>query len=234
MKKLHFIFMALAMLTLSACNDDNSENFDRLAIYPLTTGAVITYADQTSDSVMIVSTKSWTLSSNSDWMGFGGDVSQNTVKGGATNDKKLQVVMLKNATDAVRASTIVLDNGDHKVGRFYYQTYWLNVTRPQVAFTHTATTGDDVLAQYNGAHFDLSLSKDTVSDHIDFCIYAAQATLTTDADWISPKEVDVLKGEHQVKLTFSKNTTGQDRRAVYTLRTSNGIATEIKVTQKGK
>lgn len=234
MKKLHFIFTALVLLTLSSCDKENSENFGRLAIYPLTAGAVITYADQTSDSITIVSSKNWKLSANSNWMGFGSTVDQKSMNGAATYDLNIGVRMLKNTTGAVRAASLTLDNGEHKVGRLYYQTYWLDVTHPQVTFTGASSAGNDDLAKYNGAHFDLNIDKDSVNEHLDFNIHAAQARLTTDAGWIAPKEVNVQSGSHRVALTFTKNTTGEDRKAVYTLTTSNGITTEIKVTQKGK
>lgn len=233
MKKLHFLFMALILSALCSCDNDKTTHFDKLGIYPLSSGAVITYADQTSDSIIVVSSKKWTLTANSDWMGIGSS-SQKTLSDVATNKMPLEIKIQKNTTGTVRSTSLTLSNGDYKVGRLYYQTYWLNVTYPQVAFSIASLPVEHNFDRYNGAHFDLNVKKNDTKDHISFNIFAAQAKLTTDATWVSPKEVNVERGSHQVDLTFSPNTTDADRKAVYKLTTSNGITTEITVTQKGK
>ncbi|MFA6819267.1 MAG: hypothetical protein WCR53_01805 [Bacteroidaceae bacterium] len=235
MKKIHILVAAIALLGFASCDNGNGLTNDVLGIYPLSTGPSVTYADQTVDSFTIVSTKSWNTSVTANWTTLNPlYVSRNQ---DATSIKytTCPIYFAINTTGQIRTSTLIASNGEHSVGRTYLQAYWLNITKPSVAFTSSQTSDDATsTAQYDGAYFTLQVPKDSVKSSINFEIFASSATLTTDADWIMPKQQQCQKGTHSIALSFSPNNTNAERKAIYTLTTSNGISNIITIVQKAK
>lgn len=233
----HFILkcLSLAMVVTMAtgCDSDNNNDFEQLGIYPLTGGATVLYADQTEDSITVVSSRSWMLTADSAWMGLRGEVSNKTIQGQSTSGYQTSVNVERNNTGRVRTAAIRLTDNHKTVGRIYLQTYWLDIEYPEASFPAGTPEISDP-SSFAGVTFALDIPRDSTTEYIDFTIHASQARLTTDASWISPREVTTQRGAHSIQLTCTPNTTGSDRTAVYTLTTSNGISTPITVKQKGR
>lgn len=224
--------LALLVVLATGCDSNNDNDVEQLGLYPLTGGALTLYADQTEDSLIVIASRAWTLSTNSTWLGLQGDVTNKTVQGQPTGDFQTTVDAERNTTGHVRTATVRLSDNKRTVGRIYLQAYWLNIQYPEATFNDTPEIGRP--ETFDGVTFDLDIPRDSTSEYIEFTIYSAQAQLTTDATWISPREVTTQRGHRAVRLTCTPNTTGTDRTAVYTLTSSNGVSTPITVTQRGK
>ena len=62
--------IATALLTACicyACDSDNDNEYHSTYFYPLSSNGIETYADQTVDSVRVISYDSWSLDNNCDW-----------------------------------------------------------------------------------------------------------------------------------------------------------------------
>ena len=221
------VWLLAAMLGFASCSGDKETTYDELGISPLVAGPVIVYADQTTDTFTIVSVSSWKAEVEGEGVSLDPFNSSKSQSGTKVESHNCPIFFTANTTGNVRSSLLKVSNERHTVGRSYLQTYWLNITLPTVAFT--GTTSDN---SYQGAYFSKEVAKDSVSTQLMFTIYAPEATLTTDAEWITPKEQHFSKGLHTVKLDFSANEGKEDRKAVYTLTTSNGISNDITVIQK--
>ena len=67
-----------------------------------------------------------------------------------------------------------------------------------------------------------------------FTTYANNATLTSDAEWLTPVEENFANaGRHVVNINCEANPTEVERSATLLL-TSNGITTPITITQERK
>lgn len=225
--------LALVVTMAAGCDSDNNNDFEQLGLYPLTGGATVLYADQTEDSITVVSSRAWILTADSAWMGLRGEVSNKTIQGQPTAGYQTSVNLECNNTGNVRVAAIRLTDNHRTVGRIYLQTYWLDIEYPEASFP-SGTPEISNPASFNNVTFALEIPRDSTGEYIDFTIHASQARLSTDASWISPREVTTQRGSHSVKLECAPNTTGSDRSAVYTLTTSNGISTPITVIQKGR
>lgn len=234
MKKIHILVVAMALLGFASCDNGNDLTNDVLGIYPLSTGPTVTYADQTVDSFTIVSTKSWNASVTSNWTTLNPLYNSRNQPGTTIINTTCPIYFAINTTGQIRTSTLIASNGEHSVGRSYLQAYWLNITKPAVAFANSQTSDNAAGTAYDGAYFTLQVPYDSVKSSINFQIFASSATLTTDADWIMPKQQQCQKGTNSIALSFSPNNTNAERKAVYTLTTSNGISNIITFVQKPK
>jgi hypothetical protein len=237
MKKIYFVLATAILMGLASCDSGNDLTNDVLGIYPVASGPSVVYADQTVDSFSIVSTKSWKSSVTNSWTTLNPLYVSRQQSGTSIITTTCPIYFTINTTGQIRTSTLIATNDDHSVGRIYLQTYWLDITTPTVAFTANQQTSDDEatsVSKYAGAYFTQEVAKDSTKTSIAFQIYAPTATLTTDADWITPKTQNFQTGAHTVQLNFSANASGIERKAVYTLTTSNGISSNITIDQKAK
>lgn len=232
MKKIRIILAALVLIGFHSCDSGNDATNNVLAIYPLTGGAVVVYADQTVDSFTVMANNSWKTSVTADWTSLNSSYISRELSGSKVVSTTCPIYFNINTTGEVRSSVLQVKGTDYTVGRSYLQAYWLNITNPAVNFPTSQTPTEE--AQYQGAYFTQTVAKDSTGTKISFQIYAPTATISTSADWITPKEQQFKQGAHTLNLYFSKNTTGKEREAVYTLTTSNGISTKVTILQKGK
>jgi len=234
MKKIYFLLAAIVLVSFTSCDNGNDLSNDVLGIYPISAGPSIAYADQSVDSFTIVCTKSWKTSVTGSWATLDPLYVSRQQSGSNIINTPCPIYFNTNTTGQIRTSTLIVSNGEHSVGRTYVQTYWLNITKPSVAFTGSqeSNNNDSDLSQYTGAYFTQEVAKDSTKSHIEFQIFASTVTLSTNADWISPKQQQFEKGTQSVALSFTPNSTGVERKAVYTLTTSNGISNIITIVQK--
>lgn len=235
------VWMLAALIGFAACDNNKDVEYDELGIYPIQSGHTIIYADQTVDSFTVVSVSSWKASVEGQNASLDPFKSSKSQSGAKIESHTCPIYFTPNTSSAIKYSLLKVKNNKHSVARSYLQTYWLDIKIPAVAFSGPTTKMVDSYYpgnfnpenQYKGAYFLQEIAKDSTSTLIIFNTYAQEATLTTDADWITPKELRLESGSHTVELSFQANETGKDRTAIYKL-SSNGITNDITFVQKGK
>ena len=226
MKKL-FLGLLITALALTSCDNGSDYSYEELGIYPVVEGPYVVYPDQEVDSFTLVSSRSWKATVEGEWIILDPAYSYRQTASQEIKTLVCPIYFNTNTTGDVRIGYLKVDGNKRRVGRMYMQTYWLNITLPQVTFASGTTTED-----YKGANFQLNATKDEVTKNIEFNIYAEQATLTTEADWVTLPQNKFESGNHKLEITLEPNTTGAERKAVLRLSTSNGISTDIVLTQK--
>lgn len=235
MKKIkHLLLAAVAALGLASCNEGTNE-YHLTTFLPINSGGLVTYADQSLDSIHVQSYDTWTLSNTTDWV----DVKVKTTTE-QTNQIKVDIPqgyfaitrldfhLQPNTTGRQRSTSIQVTSSYAKIGTIGMQLIqqpFLNVNTP-------AAKKDE----QNNITFDLSLQSakqtETTSSFVVFTVYDASATLTSSADWLTPETTQGFTPSvtQKVKISAQPNTTGAARKATLTL-TSKGISTVINVTQ---
>lgn len=192
------------------------------------------YADQTLDSIFVISYDSWSArTENVDWL----EISDKTCKVPA-GYIVTQTVLLKttpNTTGKVRGGQIVISPEYAEFGPLttgITQFPWLNITAPVAQYEQV--DDKDKGEKYVVAKFEAPIN---AADNYALlaCTVYADATLTSDAAWLSvPNDVQTLKpGNYGVKFVVEPNSGAEERVAHVTL-TSNGVSNVITYTQKGK
>lgn len=216
--------LALA-LCLASCDDNENE-------YHATTpskGQLVCYADQTADSLSVLSYDSWTLSASDTW--FRATPTEVNVPNGYVANTPVSVSLSANTTGTNRWGTLTLTCYDNnKLVLPVYQYAWLNVITPEAAIT-----GDTEATFSNWtATFSAELTYNQTVYSLKFQTFADSATLTTNADWAVPAETSFpTKGTRTVGLNLTPNETSAARTATLTL-TSGGISTPITIKQQAK
>lgn len=236
MKKILFAAAALLSLAgLHSCLGDNDNEQHGTSIYtPYNTMYLEMYADQTIDSLFVFSYDSWEASilwnQYSPWFSITPD--KGTLPTGYLSTvTNMRVTAQPNATGKGRGGAVMLStnnpNENNKVGMTVWQYGWLNITVPQP--TYSSQKLEEAVAT-----FKMDLAAETMTASMAFRNFA-QATLTSDADWlIVPDESKSLEpGVHGVRLSLLPNATTDNREAHVTL-TSNGVSNVVTYTQKGK
>lgn len=213
----------LAVLALMTSCSESSYEAHQTYFYPLGTNEKTFYADQELDSVRIISLDSWSIST-SDWFTVM-PVAQN-IPAGIELNTKVNLRTTPNLTGKPRI-------GQLSVASYFnlnlpvYQLSWLNITVPYPEYDMNESMANRV------ANFNLNIVPESgsASPYILFTVYADNATLASDADWLVPAETRFKAGRHQVSLSCPDNRTGAVRTATLKL-TSNGVTSSIKVTQE--
>lgn len=236
MKKIKILLAAVAaVFSLAACDMGGNE-YHSTYFYPPTNG-IVTYADQTYDTIRVVSSDSWTLASTADWchIAYNGKFTplSVTVQEGTLLAAKLEFNLRPNDTGVMRSLPIDVVSSYGKIGtvsQTLIQAPFINVTTPQPV----KESGSDGKTRYT---FTLNVPANglmTASKQptIEFTPYSAGATLSVDADWVKlDKATGFLAAKPQVvTLTVQANTASTERTATIKL-TSNGITTPITVKQ---
>lgn len=216
MKKiLSCAFLALTVSSFVACSD--AENDTYYASIRAKNGApvseLVLYADQTKDTLSILSTDAWTAT-GADWFTVtpGSFTPQNPNTGYLV---PIAISTTPNTTGKARAG-LVTAHVREDISLPVYQAAWLNIRTPFNA-------GD--------GEFNLVVSNsDSVATNMDFTTYSPSATLTSDAAWVTFSESTFKEGAHKPQVFIGKNTTNAARTATITL-TSAGVSTKINVRQ---
>ena len=225
MKRFCFWGVLSALFLLASCGDSAEERYDVLGIYPMLSGYHVIYADQVLDSVSVVSSKSWTTNLSAQWILMEDRYSTVTVPQYAIVQRTVLLNFTANTTGEVRYGEMTVDNKERKVERRFVQYPWLNIEVPAIAFTNWE--------KLENPTFALRAVKEATSARLLFTIYADEAKLSCDADWVEADETNFTAGAQTVNLTFESNETGSERVAEFKLTTDNNVTTVIKFTQEG-
>lgn len=228
-----------AVLALSSCMDGDNE-YHSTYFYPISNYGIETFADQSIDSVRVISYDSWSLSNNCEWF----DVYENnrkapftvTVPNGYMASNRLDFHLQPNTTGKVRAHIVEVVSSFNKIGTIgqtlvqypFHNIIWPNVSR--------STTDQEVTYNFKLDYSAGAVEGDTIRNCVQFKVFGRNATLTTESDWLTPWETKGFEPDkvYRVKVSALKNNTDAERTGTLTLTSEvNGVkvSTPIKVVQ---
>ena len=213
------------VLALAACTEGSYEHHASY-FYPQRPDGQLLYADQTMDTTLIYSLDSWQATKEGDWFSITPESFE--VRPGVSIFNKMTFTTTPNTTGKGRTGLVTI-HAYHTISQALYQTSWLNITYPFAQYTE----GEDHTFATRKATFRLSLLSSATASQLRFTTYAENASLTSDAEWVTPeKTIFLAPNSYEVKLTIQPNKSKAPRSAQLTL-TSAGISTPITVEQAG-
>ncbi len=221
MRKIVHLFLALVVaFNMMSCGDSH-ESFDVLAIYPVLADYHVIYADQTEDSIQILSSQDWTASLTASWISMDAFDMIGKISSQKDGYWPLAVYFSENATGELRYGALQVNSNGKTAGHPFVQTYWLNIQQPEATYT------DD---NYTKVAFIETISKSDTQAPIAFTLYS-NGTLSSDAAWATPDSTSFEAGYTETNVTCEENETGSLRTANLTLKSGTGISTVIKLIQ---
>ncbi len=213
------------VLGLAACTEGSYEHHASY-FYPQRPDGQLLYADQTMDTTLIYSLDSWQATKEGDWFSITPESFE--VRPGVSIFTKMTFTTTPNTTGKGRTGLVTI-HAYHTISQSLYQTPWLNITYPFAQYTK----GEDHTFATRKATFRMALLSSATSSQVRFTTYAENATLTSNAEWVTPeKTIFLAPNNYEVKLTIQPNKSKDPRTAQLTL-TSAGISTPIIVEQTG-
>ena len=213
------------VLALAACTEGSYEHHASY-FYPQRPDGQLLYADQTMDTTLIYSLDSWQATKKGDWFSITPESFE--VRPGVSIFTKMTFTTTPNTTGKGRTGLVTI-HAYHTISQSLYQTPWLNITYPFAQYTE----GEDHTFATRKATFRMALPSSATSSQVRFTTYAENATLTSDAEWVTPeKTIFLAPNSYEVKLTIQRNKDKNPRTAQLIL-TSAGISTPITVEQAG-
>lgn len=220
MNKLIALSLSLAVMMGFVSCDKADDTYDTLALLPLGTFQTI-YADQTVDSITVISTNNVELELKETWFSMKSGDKNITVN--KMIQKKFPVFFQTNNTGSVRSGYMYAKSNGHTVAHCFLQTNWLDIVVPAAVYTLDA----DGLP--SGASFSQTVSSSDKSTKIEFNLYSDNATLTSDAEWavVGENDGNLDKGSHEVTITLGEHAKGAT--ANLTLKAASGVSSVIKL-----
>ena len=213
------------VLALAACTEGSYEHHASY-FYPQRPDGQLLYADQTMDTTLIYSLDSWQATKEGDWFSITPESFE--VRPGVSSFTKMTFTTTPYTTGKGRSGLVTI-HAYHTISQSLYQTPWLNITYPFAQYTK----GEDHTFATRKATFRMALLSSATSSQVRFTTYAENATLTSNAEWVTPeKTIFLAPNNYEVKLTIQPNKSKDPRTAQLTL-TSAGISTPIIVEQAG-
>lgn len=236
MKIKKILAATMAALALTSCSESDNEYYTTY-FYPTTANGIETYADQTSDTTIVVSTNSWTLTNTCDWCkvsydGNSSPISVNVPEGYMVG-AKLDITLQPNTTGTTRTNILQVVSSYSKIGSistYVVQYPYLNVTSPM---PQSATEDNTTTYSFTLTVPASGTLADSSKPSISFTVYSNGATLTSsDETWLKPSQTSGFPSgtRQKTEIDLTKNETGETRTGTLTL-TSNGISTPITVKQ---
>ncbi len=245
--------IAVCAVFAASCNDEDT-GYHSTYFSPLNSGNKELFADQTTDSVTVISYDTWTASVNADWLTLtlGGKTAPFTVEvpDGYVSRTVMTLTMQPNTTGKVRSTPVSAASSSDKIGTVQLgvvQYPFLKITNPSVSRITTSTGATEYTFAMTGVAkdgyyhaFDSQGKETKTQPSVSFTVFADGATLTSGSDWITivpqtDSEGKIVEGYAKntvqtVKLNVAENATGQARTGSVTL-TSNGVSTTVSVSQ---
>ena len=230
MKKITLAALALISLTaLQSCLNGGNENHGTIVYHRNGQNLTEMYADQTVDSLHIMSYDSWTAAVDGGNAGQWFTISDSkcTVPAYTIVTQSVIINTTPNTTSKARSGIIKIDTDYNEYGIItagVVQYGWLNITTPIPTYDkekECVVFASELRAEDNYA--------------LLACAVYAEAKLTSDAVWLSvPNDVQTLApGSHGVRFAVSPNNDKTERVAHVTL-TSNGVSNVVTYKQRGK
>ena len=239
MKKIHHLSLGLlaAMAvgstltsTFTSCVSDDEVGQHTAYFYPVRPNGMEFYADQVSDTTVVVSTDDWTaavrnLIGDEGWLKITPEKA--SVAAGGMLYQTMKFQFSANKTGKARQAQVEVDVKTDKIDGISLpvtQYGWLNITVPEPRFTTQELATAEVV-------FKASVKAEGGKAYLSCRVYA-DATLQSDAEWLTiPDDAKTLKeGAHGLQFDVAANNGGAERTANVTL-TSNGCSNTITYIQ---
>lgn len=236
MHRLLLLPTLIGLLLLGSCNSDSETNFHRLALSPTHYGEIRWYADQTTDTLRLVSTDSWHL-----------DLAYRTPADSTRLLFAPRRFDLPAATPTGQTLPLIVRLAPNTLGRTLAGTLTLTAATPVLRpievrfFQFPHHNVDYPTAQYDDATESTVFAEnyraaDTTA-YLRFTLYDRDTpthSLTSDASWLVVPDslAQPGPGRHQVKLAMRPNLNLPARTAHLSL-TAGGVTTRISYTQRG-
>lgn len=215
MKRLLTTSAIITTVLLSACQSADYEQH-QTGFYPITQEGKIWFADQTIDSIRLISLDNWTAHCMEDW------ITMTPTSGkGAYNTTRLDFSFSTNTTGKNRTNWIVV-NGYDDIRMRAEQKFHLNIEHPTLNVEENGNYKCEEKITAKTTHFP-----------IFFTTYSDKATISCNDDWILMPDTIFAAGKHDFKLPCLPNKLKQERSTTITI-TSAGINTKVKLIQEGK
>jgi hypothetical protein len=226
-----FSIICLATALFASCGEDEYE-FHQTYFTPMQPDGLRLYADQTVDSVRVISYDPWQATTN-----IQGDAwftitptSCEFVQGEAMRNTRIDIHATPNTTSKIR-SGIIQVSSYYNIGMGVYQYTWLHIKNPIGKLVVTDDAGHAIEKDEQFEVFEAFLTHNQANYEINFVVYADDATLASNVEWIKPEQTTFSAGQHYVKVACEPNTEPQERVGTLVL-TSNGVATPITFKQE--
>lgn len=237
-----------APAALTSCDNDTPNQVHQLNFIPLQSGGRICYADQSTDTVGLQSTDSWTVAvatpqGTPAWLTAAPESGR--VEANHFVTQPLALRFSANTTGAPRTARLNVTAAagtTRTIGLPVVQLSWLDIRRPAPTMLRPAAgTYTPASTLHLGATpiFIESLPYKAGTVVCGFVLYdttdPAHHSLTSDASWLTLSAADATPaaGHHEVTLTFTENPDHAPRTARLAL-TSAGVTTYITYTQAAK
>ncbi len=247
------LLTAVALLGLAApalltsCDNDTPNQVHQLNFIPLQSGGRLCYADQSTDTVGLQSTDSWTLAvatpqGTPAWLTAAPESGR--VEANHFVTQPLALRFSANTTGAPRTARLNVTAAagtTRTIGLPVVQLSWLDIRRPAPTVLRPTAETDTPASAVTTATpiFIEPLPYKAGTVVCGFVLYdttdPAHHSLTSDASWLTLSAADATPaaGHHEVTLTFTENPDHAPRTARLAL-TSAGVTTYITYTQAAK
>lgn len=247
------LLAAVALLGLAAptlltsCDNDTPNQLHQLNFIPLQSGGRLCYADQSTDTVGLQSTDSWTVAvatpqGTPAWLTAAPESGR--VEANHFVTQPLALRFSPNTTGAPRTARLNVTAAagtTRTIGLPVVQLPWLDIRRPAPTVLRPTAETDTPASALTTATpvFIEPLPYKAGTVVCGFVLYdttdPAHHSLTSDASWLTLSAADATPaaGHHEVTLTFTENPDHAPRTARLAL-TSAGVTTYITYTQAAK
>lgn len=233
MKQL-FSFFSLLLLTLgmAACDVSSENEHHEISFFPLSPNGRLLYADQTFDTLRVVSTETWHIAARvgqgEAW--FSLTPKEQKVPKGYVSGQRVDITTTANTTGKTRKGYLALTPLHANLGTLgmpVTQYAWLDIQRPAPVMPPHAnipTFAGEVEAKVTEATIGFGLHT----------LDLKTVSLTSNAEWcLVPQMAEGWKkGYNEVKLSLTPNLSTTPRTATLTL-SSGGVSNVITLVQKG-
>lgn len=232
---------------LTSCDNDTPNQLHQLNFIPLQSGGRLCYADQSTDTVGLQSTDSWTLAvatpqGTPAWLTAAPESGR--VEANHFVTQPLALRFSANTTGAPRTARLNVTAAagtTRTIGLPVVQLSWLDIRRPAPTVLRPTAETDTPASAVTTATpiFIEPLPYKAGTVVCGFVLYdttdPAHHSLTSDASWLTLSAADATPaaGHHEVTLTFTENPDHAPRTARLAL-TSAGVTTYITYTQAAK
>lgn len=247
------LLTAVALLGLAApalltsCDNDTPNQIHRLSFIPLQSGGRLCYADQSTDTVGLQSTDSWTIAiatpqGTPAWLTAAPESGR--VEANHFVTQPIALRFSANTTGAPRTARLNVTAAagtTRTIGLPVVQLPRLDIRRPAPTVLRPAAETGTPASALTGATpvFIEPLPYKAGTVVCGFVLYdttdPAHHSLTSDAAWLTLSAADATPaaGHHEVTLTYTENPDHAPRTARLAL-TSAGVTTYITYTQAAK
>lgn len=224
---------ALTVSLFTACDKDKSNEYHQIGFLPANPGGAVWYADQSEDSLSIVATDAWKLTTTMETPWFTVSPTQDTPSPNTIRSTKLTFTFTPNTTGKYRTATIAAETQMSKLSKITMpitQLPFLHIFRPAPIQQRSTAKTQPQLVYLEQIPYTAGTTK------ASFRLYdthTASHSLVSDATWLTvdSKDAQPPVGRTDAVLTVTENPSNQPRTANVKLTSAGVTATLIYVQE---